>query len=200
MDVTPAPVTVWLDPSCPWAWQAMIWLRDLRDQGEVDLSYRLFSLELNAAEPELPFDEAAPRYGIAMTSLARASHGGGDHRFEALYAALGRRLHEDKRQMSEAVLAEAAAEAGVTVAAGDPSLEAEVIQAYREARARDIFGVPTLQVADAKVLYGPILAVGPTGDEGLALWRHVRALADDGAFFELKRWPRDLRPGGEPVG
>jgi predicted DsbA family dithiol-disulfide isomerase len=197
--VTPMPVTVWLDPSCPWAWQAMVWLRDLRDQGAVALSYRLFSLELNAAEPEASFAAAAPRYGPAMTALALALRDG-DHRFEALYVALGRRLHEERRQMSEGLLAEAAAEAGATLAAGDPSLEDEVVEAYREARARDVFGVPTLRVGDDKVLYGPILAVGPTGPEGLALWQHVRALADDGTFFELKRWPRDLRPGGAPVG
>jgi predicted DsbA family dithiol-disulfide isomerase len=197
--VTPMPVTVWLDPSCPWAWQAMVWLRDLRDQGEVALSYRLFSLELNAAEPGVSFAEAAPRYGPAMTALALASRDGA-HRFEALYVALGRRLHEERRQMSEGLLAEAAAEAGATLAADDPSLEAEMVAAYRDARARDVFGVPTLRVGDDKVLYGPILAVGPTGPEGLALWQHVRALADDGTFFELKRWPRDLRPGGAPVG
>jgi predicted DsbA family dithiol-disulfide isomerase len=197
--MTRVPVAVWLDPSCPWAWQAMVWLRDLRDQGEVALSYRLFSLELNAAEPELTFAQATPRYGAAMASLALALREG-DDRFEALYVALGRRLHEEKRPISEAMLAEAAAEAGVTVAVADASLEDEVVEAYRDARARDVFGVPTLQVAQDKVVYGPILAVGPTGPEGLALWGHVRALADEGTFFELKRWPRDLRPGGAPVG
>ncbi|MGE5227501.1 MAG: hypothetical protein ACM3OO_11565 [Planctomycetaceae bacterium] len=197
--MTPVPVAAWLDPSCPWAWQTMVWLRDLRDQGEVALSYRLFALELNAAEPEHTFAEANPRYGVAMTSLALALREG-DDRFEALYVALGRRLHEQRRPISRTVLAEAAAEGHAAVAVADASLEDDVVGAYRDARARDVFGVPTLQVADDKVRYGPILAVGPTGSEGLALWRHVRALADDGTFFELKRWPRDLRPGGAPVG
>jgi hypothetical protein len=75
-----------------------------------------------------------------------------------------------------------------------------VIDANRDARTRDVFGVPTLQIGEGKVLYGPILAVGPIGPEAVALWAHVRGLADDDTFFELKRWPRDLRPGGAPVG
>jgi hypothetical protein len=134
-----------------------------------------------------------------MTSFALALHRG-DAGFEALYVALGRRLHEEDRQMSGALLDEAAAEAGAVVPAGDLSLEDDVVDAYRDARARDVFGVPTMQIGDDKVLYGPILAVGPTGEEAAALWRHVRALADDDTFFEIKRWPRDLRPGGTPVG
>ena len=49
-------------------------------------------------------------------------------------------------------------------------------------------------------MYGPILAVGPTGDDGVALWRAVAALLQRDVFFELKRWPRDVRPGGLPTG
>ena len=47
-EAEPTPVIVWVDPSCPWAWQTARWLRDLRDQGVVRLRWRLYSLELNA--------------------------------------------------------------------------------------------------------------------------------------------------------
>ena len=76
----------------------------------------------------------------------------------------------------------------------------ELLQEYRAARAVDVFGVPTLQLEGRKAMYGPILAVGPTGSDALALWRAVGDLLRRDAFFELKRWPRDLRPGGAPTG
>jgi len=58
-----------------------------------------------------------------------------------------------------------------------------------------VFGVPTLGIAEHKVVYGPIIANAPTGDDALALWDDVRRFAERDDLFELKRWPRDVRPG-----
>ena len=58
-----------------------------------------------------------------------------------------------------------------------------------------MFGVPTLQIGTAKVLYGPIMALAPEGEDADRMWEHTRWLAERGDFFELKRWPRDIRPG-----
>jgi predicted DsbA family dithiol-disulfide isomerase len=54
----PTPVRLWVDPSCPWAWQGAVWLRRLQDAGLVELDWRIFSLELNSSEPDTPFWEA----------------------------------------------------------------------------------------------------------------------------------------------
>jgi len=101
------------------------------------------------------------------------------------------------------MLAEAADEAGLPGldirAAADASLGDRVLASYVEARSLDVFGVPTLQIGDAAVIYGPILAVGPTGADGMALWHEVEGVARRGGFFELKRWPRTLRPGEVPA-
>jgi predicted DsbA family dithiol-disulfide isomerase len=192
-------VRVWLDPSCPWAWQTARWLLDIRDQGWVDLTYELFSLEVNASQPDLPFKEAAPRFGEALASLVLAQREAGDEGFERLYVALGKALHEQKAVMSRDLLRKAGANAGLEElpdrAMADPALGNEVIRRFRDARAHDVFGVPTLAIDEDKVVYGPIIAQAPTGANGLALWRSVEALADRDAFFELKRWPRDVRPG-----
>ena len=72
---SPAGLHVWLDPSCPWAWQTFLWLRDLEAQGEVRLSYGLFSLEVNATERPSTFPEAATRYGDALAALTAVSGG-----------------------------------------------------------------------------------------------------------------------------
>lgn len=202
--MTATPVRIWLDPSCPWAWQAHVWMRDLRQRRVVELTYSFFSLEVNASAPDLPFAEAAPRYGDALTALTLARREGGTDAVEALYTALGRRLHEQGRSIDLEVVREATDDAGLhglaDRARATDRLAAEVLEEHRAARALDVFGVPTLQIDDGKTIYGPILAVGPTGEDGAALWEAVRSLVTCDAFFELKRWPRDIRPGGAPTG
>ncbi|MGZ6546158.1 MAG: DsbA family oxidoreductase [Actinomycetota bacterium] len=193
------PVTVWVDPGCPWAWQTVIWLRDLAADGLVRLDWKSFSLELNASEPETPFWEACTRQGASLVSLALAHREGGNGAYERLFVALGRRLHTDGEPMSDGLLREAAAEAGMPDVADRaramPELADEVRRAYVEARELDVFGVPTLQIGDAKTIYGPIIARAPEGAESLQLWEHTRWLAERPDLFELKRWPRDIRPG-----
>ena len=196
------PVHVWLDPSCPWAWQTARWLRDLRDRGLLTLSYSLFSLELNASPLGTPFREAARLHGDALGALALARREGGAAALERLYVALGSREHEAKREQTPALLLEAAGEIGdpglPERAASMPELDAELEAEFREARAASVFGVPTLRIGADKVIYGPLMALAPSGDDALTLWASIRELSARPDFFELKRWPRDVRPGHRP--
>ena len=204
----PTPVRLWIDPSCPWAWQAFTWLRDLRDQGVVSLTYAFFSLEINAralernaTDPGMPFGEAAPTYGDAFTALAWARRTGGQEAVERLLVAFGTRRHGAREEMSSDLLAAAVAAADVELPPAEEiaDLEREILSEYAAARSIDVFGVPTLQVAEHSVIYGPVIAVGPTGEDGVALWREVAGVVERPGFFELKRWPRGQRPGGDPV-
>jgi predicted DsbA family dithiol-disulfide isomerase len=193
------PVQVWVDPSCPWAWQTVQWLLDLRNRGLIRPSWSLFSLEVNSSPPGTPFPEAAARYGPALATLALARERSGAPGFEALYTALGERLHERKLEPSDVLLQDAAEAAGLSTlpaeAAARVDLGDALIDEHRAARQLDVFGVPSLGIADHKVVYGPIIALAPRGDDALSLWDDVRALAARDDFFELKRWPRDERPG-----
>lgn len=200
---SPAQVKVWLDPSCPWAWQTFRWLRDLEERGRVRLTYGLFSLEVNATDRPTSFAGAAERYGDAHAALAVARTEGGDAAFARLYAALGRRLHDDRRTFDATLLREALDDADLAHLADRATAAADGedrMQEHRAARAADVFGVPTLQLEGGKATYGPILAVGPTGEDADALWDQIEGLLRRDGFFELKRWPRDLRPGGAPTG
>ncbi len=208
-DAAPTPVRLWIDPSCPWAWQALRWLRDLRDRDVIDLTYAFFSLEINAhaferndVDPGLPYVEAAPRWGEALEALAQARNDGGDEAVGALLVALGRRHHDAKEPAGPELVEAACAETRVKLpgAAGRPKLQRQILDEYAAGRALDVFGVPTLQIGDDAVVYGPIIAVGPTGPDGEQLWQQIKGVADRPGFFELKRWPRTLRPGEEPVG
>jgi 2-hydroxychromene-2-carboxylate isomerase len=197
--VTPTQVGVWIDPGCPWAWQAAVWLVRLAEAGRVELDWRLFSLELNALPPETPFWEACQRDGEALVALALARREGGNPAFERLYTTIGQRLHDEKEESAPEVVRAAAAAAGmpdiVDRAVAMDELTGDIRQEFLDARHRSVFGVPTLEIAGTKVMYGPIMALAPEGADGDELWVHTRWLAERPDFFELKRWPRDTRPG-----
>ena len=40
-----AAVQFFFDPMCPWAYRSSIWIREVRRQTELDISWRFFSLE-----------------------------------------------------------------------------------------------------------------------------------------------------------
>lgn len=192
-------VDLWVDPDCPWAWETAAWLRDLRDRGLIRLHWHLFSLELNSSESGTDFWTASPRDGEAHVALMLARQEGGDDAFEALYEAIGRRLHEQREPRTPELVHKAAADAGfeglAERAVADPHLPERVTAEYRAARDGDIFGVPTMTVNGSKPLYGPIIPLAPTGEDALSWWSHVRWLVERPDFFELKRWPRNQRPG-----
>jgi predicted DsbA family dithiol-disulfide isomerase len=197
--VTPTPVRLWVDPSCPWAWQGAVWLRRLAEAGMVDLEWRIFSLELNSSEPDVPFWDACQRHGESLVALALARREAGDDGFVRLYRELGYRMHEDKDETSPELVRAAAAAAGmpdvVDRAVAMPDVADEVRQEFLDARQESVFGVPTLGVAGLKVVYGPVFAIAPEGDEAKQLWEHTMWLIERPDFFEMKRWPRDIRPG-----
>ena len=197
--MTPIPVGLWVDPGCPWAWQGAVWLRRLADAGRVELDWRIFSLELNASEPDIAFWDACRRDGEALLGLALARREGGNPAFERLYVSLGRRLHDEKQEPSMELTRAAAADAGmadlVERAIAMPELTEEVRREFLDARDQSVFGVPTLAIADTKVVYGPLFALAPDGEDAERMWEHTLWLAERPDFFELKRWPRDIRPG-----
>ena len=189
---------VWVDPGCPWAWQTVRWLRDLRDRGVVRLTWQLFALEVNSSPPGTTFEDAAVKYGDALLALSLARAEGGDPGLEAYYVALGELLHDRGEEISPDLARSAADAAGMPGlldrAIADPTLGDDVIEEYEQARELDVFGVPTLQLGDGAVMYGPIMPVAPDGDEALEWWRHVSWLLSRDDVYELKRWPRARRP------
>ena len=197
--MTPVPVGLWVDPGCPWAWQGAVWLRRLAESGRVELDWRIFSLELNSSETDTPFWDACQREGEALVALALARREGGNDAFEHLYVALGRRLHDEKGKPSAELVRAAAAEAGMTDlverAIAIPELTEEVRREFHDARDQSVFGVPTLKIAGTKVVYGPLFALAPEGEDAERMWEHTIWLVERPDFFELKRWPRDIRPG-----
>jgi predicted DsbA family dithiol-disulfide isomerase len=195
--VTAPTIRLWIDPTCPWAWQTSKWARSLKGEGFVELEWSLFSLELQAM-PDVPFDEAARRGGEALRSLALARSKLGAGAFERLYVAIGSHVHDQGERISGDVVRAAAAEAameGVAVdAISDDRWANEVTTEFSEAHRSGVFGVPTISIDATKPMFGPVFAVAPRGADARALLGHVRWLAERPDFFELKR-VRDRKPG-----
>src|SRR3954447_22608228 len=60
-----------LDVMCPWAYQASVWIRDVRDQTGLEIEWRFFSLEeINRAEGKKHPWERPWSYGWGMMRVA----------------------------------------------------------------------------------------------------------------------------------
>lgn len=196
------------DPICPWCYQTSRWLKDLEERGEVELSYGLFSLEMQnrGQEPE-EMAEAHARSEGALRTAVVVRKAAGDAGVGAFYSAIGRRSHEEGEPLQERRTVEAAlADAGLDPALcgealDDPATLDAVAAEHRElVETTRSFGVPTI-VADGgagPAIFGPVIRDVPTGDEALELLEHTLWLARYENFAELKR-EREGHPDLESV-
>jgi 2-hydroxychromene-2-carboxylate isomerase len=184
-----------LDPLCPFTWRASLWIRHLRDQGVVDVEWRLYSLEyINRANTNNPYLPMMRKTRPALRLLERARLTGGNEAIDRLYLALGRACHERNLEVGDPDTLRAAAEdAGIDPklvdrAVADTGLDQELTAQYEAAEKRGVIAVPTLFVDSQEVpFYGPVMGIVPEGGEALEIWNAMLALTDKPYFFELKR-------------
>jgi len=193
-------VRFYLDPTCPWAWQTSVWMREVERVRDVRVRWRLFSLRLVNESIDDPLTDTSAKSVPALRALALADREGGDDALGRLYRAIGSRIHDGDATLDRETLDAAVADAGlpsdtVERAMADPSTADEVRAQHREAAdGVEAFGVPTIVLESGKGIFGPVVALAPAGEAAGELWDRVRWLADLDGFFELKR-ERDRRPG-----
>jgi len=191
---TPTTINFHFDPLCPLAWRTALWVREVRNVRPINITWRLFSLEIvNRKEGREP-DYIS--YGwIALRTLALARRQHGNEAVEKLYVALGNAQHARKESIGEQSTVEACAkEAGlgddiVQQALADKSTIQDVIHDHEEAVQRyHAFGVPTIAFEESNVgFYGPIINTVPQGDEVGELWDYTAWALKYPNLFELKR-------------
>lgn len=183
------------DPTCPWAYRASLWVREVAEVLPLEVEWEPFSLEYvnrsRLAGPEL---EKARRTRHAMRLMARAFELEGHAGIDALYLELGKAVHERKEDLSdEAVLARVLSSTGFSLALlaetrKDEQLDAKLEKSYARAEQDQAFGVPTLYINEnPRPFYGPLISSVPSGYEAGKLWEYISGLTSLPYFYELKR-------------
>ena len=188
-------VEFFFDPLCPWAYQASLWIREVRRLVAIRIEWRFFSLE----ETNLERGEKHPwerdwSYGWGPMRVGAYLRRQSMEDLDNWYAAIGRALHENGEKMHNRSVAERIAEeAGfgrevVEAAISDPSTNDEVREDHEYAvRELGAFGVPTLDLGKGRVIFGPVVAPAPKGEEAVRLFRLILEWAEFPYLYELQR-------------
>lgn len=179
-DGTPLRLECFIDPMCPYAFQAGRWLRALQRSGDVDVQWRFFSLEEINHEPgkKHPW-ERAWSYGWSQMRIGVLMRRSGQQAVGRWYEGVGEAFHVHGRRTHDpavhrAVLAELGFDPAVLDAAlADPSTADEVRADHEYAvGVLGAFGVPTIVLPSGRATF---LQMVPAPDT-LALARDLLAL------------------------
>ena len=181
------------DVLCPWAYQTSKWIRDVRAQNGLEISWRFFSLEeINRFEGKKHPWERPWSYGWSLMRIGAVLRRASMEQLDAWYERSGRALHEEGLRVHEpdvarALLGEIGLDpATVDAALDDPTTHDEVRAEHDRVVAAGGFGVPTLFFGD-QALFGPVLIDPPTGAEALRLWDAVTAWLEFPHLYEIQR-------------
>jgi protein-disulfide isomerase-like protein with CxxC motif len=189
------PLVFYFDPMCPYAYQTSRWIRAVRTQVELDITWRFFSLEEVNLEAGKKHPWERPwSYGFGQMRVgALIRRELGNEALDGWYDAVGHAFFYDGRKTHVAdVHADVIAAAGfdpllVERAVADESTLAEVRAEHFDAAARyGAHGVPTLVFESGYTVYGPVVVPAPEGDDALALWNLVSQMQRFPHLYELR--------------
>jgi hypothetical protein len=188
-------VEFWFDPSCPWAWMTSRWVDEVAKHRDLDVTWNVMSLAvLNEDNDDISdeyraFFPRALRY-TRLVAAVRELHG--QESVKALYDALGTRIHPGAQKDADAVIAGALEDvrlpAGLARFADSDEYDAPMRASHFEGinRVGQDVGTPVIAV-NGVAFFGPVISPAPKGDQAVALWDGVVAVASYEGFFEIKR-------------
>lgn len=193
----------YFDIMCPWAYQGSLWIRAVREEIPLDISWRFFSLEeINREEGKKHPWERPWSYGWSQMRIGAYLRRQGQDAVDRWYEAVGRAFFVDAVPTQEIerhreVIAAAGFDPDVIEAALADETTHDEVRADHERAHLELggFGVPILELPDGFSLFGPVVVPAPTGEEAVRLWRYLQGFQDFPALYELKKPKRadDLR-------
>ncbi len=187
-------VTFWFDPSCPFTWRTSRWLLAVTEARDLAVDWRLMSLAiLNEDKPIAPPVRARQEGGRRVARLLI----GVDENYTtelmaALYTEIGRRVHDERRDIADPVLLEALEDAGLPDhllgLADDAKMDEYLVESHYEGQDRigTEAGSPILAIGDGPGFFGPVVVPVPEGEAAEKLFDAVRLLSAVPEFSELK--------------
>ena len=181
------------DPLCPYAYQTSKWIRSVREQNGLDISWRFFSLEeINRVEGKKHPWERDWTFGWSLMRVGALLRRTSMDNLDRWYERIGRALHEEglrphRPEVARELLAELGLDPGlVDESIADTTTNDEVLADHQRVVDAAGYGVPTLFFGE-HCLFGPVLVDPPEGEAALRLWDAVTAWVEFPDLFELQQ-------------
>lgn len=189
----PKEVDFHFDVMCPWAYQTSKWIRSVREQNEITINWKFFSLEeVNLREGKKHPWEREWSYGWSMMRIGAILRRESMESLDKWYERSGRALHEEGMRPHEpAVAKELLEEIGmdpaiVDISLQDQSTHEEIKEDHKRVVNAGGYGVPTLFFGE-HALYGPVLIDPPEGEKAMRLWKAVIAWLEFPSLYEMQK-------------
>lgn len=193
--MSPAPVTVYIDFLCPWAYRGSMWLAEVEKAGRIQVSWRFFSLVQNhqarEGAPGAPVWETNKQAaGLPAFLAATAARKQGNEAYNRFRELLQRARHEDQLPVdAQATHLAVAKKAGLDVSRWEQDLlgaDFEQLAAeHAEAVARGVFGVPTLVWPEGRSYYLKLTDL-VTAQRAVALYDAIETVQRFAEVVEIK--------------
>lgn len=190
----PSSVDFHFDPMCPFAFQASLWIREVREQTGLSINWRFFSLEeVNRFEGKKHPWERDWSFGWSQMRIAALLRREDMGLVDAWYLRAGTEIHikggkPHDPEVARQLLAEIGADPEtLDRALADPTTHDEVRADHQRVIDAGGFGVPTLFFPDQRALFGPVLVNPPRGAEAVRLWELYTGWLDFPNLYEVQR-------------
>lgn len=190
----PETIDFYFDPMCPYAYQTSVWIRDVRSQTPLNINWKFFSLEeINRADGGKHPWERPLAYGWSPMRVAAWLRRIDMDFCDRFYAACGKALHLDGlRPYDRDVAMQLLADNDLPVDAWDAALADETthddVRSDHEHAVTALggFGVPIIDVPDARAVFGPVVVPAPPPERALELWDMTVTYSRFPGLFEIK--------------
>ena len=184
----------WFDPTCPFAWVTSRWMGEVEKVRDVSTTWHVMSLAVLNEGRDLPESYRAglkdAMKPVRVIIAAQELHGA-DY-IKKLYDAMGTRIHIGGEKDIAGVIRESLEEVGLPAELAEyaekDTFDTQLRASHQEAISRvgDDVGTPVVAF-NGTAFFGPVLTRIPRGDEAGRMFDGAVMLAENPAFFELKR-------------